>query len=184
MGLLLLLVVLTACGSEDPETPPAAGVENGKESEVETGDVAPDEPDPLVGKFITSVGRHVVDADGRFEIHIVPNEIFLNYEVWIRKVPGASDADAASKRERITRMGQKEVSIDPSSKWFIHVESANRYWIFDGGERVTLYEYTEFSSTSSEVSWTGLTSAPKRLMAEMPASVKNRIPPSVLAKTK
>jgi len=185
MGLALLLV-LTSCGSQEPETPPAVGVEKGKVSEVETGGLVPAEPAPLVGKFITSVGKHVVDADGRFEIHVVRDGGFLNYKCWIRTVtdtPGGSDAGGEPERELGSKTGPKKAVIDPDSKWFIYVESAARYWIFDGGERVTLYEYTE-SSTESETKMTGLASAPKRLLAEMPASVKDRIPPAVLAETK
>ena len=133
------------------------------------------EPATLVGTFIDTEGEHAVDGAGVVEIHVVRDGGLLNYRVLIRTAaagPGTSGEWAASTDERVTTTGPKHAAIDPSSNWFIHVESDRRYWVFDGTPR------------SSEVKMTDLESAPDRLLAEMPDSVKDRIPAHALTEMK
>lgn len=183
VSLAWLVVVLAACGPQDGTSSSEPGVESDHDVAVEGPAVMPDEPATLIGTFIVTEGEHAIDGAGEFEIHVVRENGFLNYQVQIRTTaarPGTSSEGAASAKERVTTTGPKHADIDPNSNWFIHVESERRYWVFDGASQVTLFEYTG-TPKKSEVKMTDLKSAPDRLLAEMPDRVKGRIPGDVLA---
>lgn len=166
LSLASLVVALAACGPQNGATSSEKGAESGQEAVVGGPAVTPDEPANLIGTFIATVGEHAIDSAGEFEIHVVRDNGLLNYRVQIR-------------HERATTMGPKHASIDPSSNWFIHVESERRYWVFDGASGVTLFEY-KGTPKRSEVAMTDLSRASDRLLAEMPDRVKDRIPADVL----
>jgi len=186
VGLLALVVFVAACGADDPSAPVGEDSKKGREGETETVDEAAEEPETLVGTFITSEGEHPITPDGKFVIHIVREGELLGYRFEVRTVaeeprPGAAGTERV---ERSTTSGSETASIAPNSKWFVHVESPERYWVYDGDDDVTLIEYSESSPTKLTVSMTDLESMSERLLKEMPDAVKKRIPSEVLARRK
>jgi hypothetical protein len=135
--------------------------------------------EPLPPPFITALGSHRL-FDGKLTLHMIEEGDFVIYK--FEESPRIINNSDVKGTRQLTSSPTKP-SIKKGAKWFVFPISADEVWIYEGGDKITLYTTVDPESKKHHQNGFYITSdgnpdimkqAPKEFLTRLPKSMKEK----------